>query len=177
MSKRGNVESATRTKILEAVSTVLTRYGYSRLNLSDVAAQAGISRPTLYKFFPSKEELLEAFGQYERQMVSEAMAAATAGLVGEQRLDAALRFMADFYHSQRLRRMVELEPDLVLLEMSRALPELRTLLEPFLEPFVSDPEVAATTVARIAMCHYLVPGYDDDRILDQLRRAAGLDSR
>ena len=34
--------------------------------LSEVAAEAGVSRPTLYRYFPSKEALLDAFGLYEQ---------------------------------------------------------------------------------------------------------------
>src|ERR1700739_587773 len=45
----------------------LCRHGYGKLNLSDVATQAGISRPTFYKFFSSKDELLSAFSQVELQ--------------------------------------------------------------------------------------------------------------
>jgi len=39
---------------------------------------------------------------------------------------------------------------------------------------VSNPEVVAMTLVRLAVCHYLVPGYDDHRLLDQLRAAAGV---
>jgi hypothetical protein len=27
---------------------------------------------------------------------------------------------------------------------------------------------------RLALCHYLVPGYDEDRLRDQLRAVAGV---
>ena len=35
-----------RERILRAAFKVLSRHGYGKFNLSDVAAQAGISRPT-----------------------------------------------------------------------------------------------------------------------------------
>jgi hypothetical protein len=38
---------------------------------------------------------------------------------------------------------------------------------------VPEPEVVATVLVRLAVCHYLVPGYDD-RLLEQLRAAAGV---
>jgi hypothetical protein len=31
----------------------------------------------------------------------------------------------------------------------------------------------AMALVRLSVCHYLVPGYDDDRLLDQLRTVAG----
>jgi TetR/AcrR family transcriptional regulator, repressor for uid operon len=39
---------------------------------------------------------------------------------------------------------------------------------------VADPHVVAQTLVRLSVCHYLIPGYDDDRMLDQLRAAAGV---
>ena len=54
----------TSDRILDATLAVLGRAGPRRLSLSDVASAAGVSRPTLYRWFPSKEALLEAFGAY-----------------------------------------------------------------------------------------------------------------
>jgi hypothetical protein len=39
---------------------------------------------------------------------------------------------------------------------------------------VRDPEVVAMALVRLSVCHYLVPGNDDERLLDQLRAAAGM---
>jgi len=58
--------------------------------------------------------------------------------------------------------------------MARALPELVELIAPMLEGQVSDPEAVAMALVRLSVCHYLVPSYDDDRLLDQLRVAAGV---
>ena len=62
----------TRERILEATLDVLARSGPRKLSLSDVAEAAGVSRPTLYRWFPSKEELLDAFGRYEQRKYDEA---------------------------------------------------------------------------------------------------------
>ena len=64
------VEDPMRDRILRATFKVLCRHGYGKFNLSDVAAQAGISRPTLYKSFSSKDELLAAFSQFELQLAA-----------------------------------------------------------------------------------------------------------
>ena len=58
MIEQADDDDPMRERILRATFKVLCRHGYGKLNLSDVAAQAGISRPTLYKFFSSKDELL-----------------------------------------------------------------------------------------------------------------------
>ena len=61
-------DTSTRQRILAATAEVLGRNGKTKLSLSDVATQAGVSRPTLYRWFASKEQLLSAFSAYERQI-------------------------------------------------------------------------------------------------------------
>jgi TetR/AcrR family transcriptional regulator, repressor for uid operon len=73
-----------------------------------------------------------------------------------------------------MRGLIEIEPRLVLDQMSRALPELVGLIVPMLDGQTFDPEAVATALVRLAVCHYLVPGYDGDRLLEQLRIVAGV---
>jgi AcrR family transcriptional regulator len=163
-----------RERILRSTFKVLCRHGYGKLNLSDVAAQAGISRPTFYKFFSSKDELLSAFSLFELQLLREDLDRAIAGRTGRKRVDALLRFLVDFYGSYQMRGLIEIEPGLVLGQMARAMPALVELVAPALAGQVADPEVVAMALVRLSVCHYLVPSYDDDQLLDQLRAAAGV---
>jgi TetR/AcrR family transcriptional regulator, repressor for uid operon len=163
-----------RERILQAAFKVLCRHGYGKLNLSDVAAQAGISRPTLYKSFSSKDELLAAFSVFELRLLRGELGQAVADRTGRERVEALLQFLVDFYGSYQMRGLVEIEPGLVLDQMARALPQLVSVIAPLLEGQVDDPETVATTLVRLSVSHYLVPGYDDGRLLDQLRSAAGV---
>ena len=61
------VDNSTRQRILAATAEVLGRNGMTKLSLSEVALQAGVSRPTLYRWFDSKRDLLDAFVVWERQ--------------------------------------------------------------------------------------------------------------
>jgi TetR/AcrR family transcriptional repressor of uid operon len=167
-------ETPMRQRILQATFKVLSRHGYGKFNLSDVATQAGISRPTLYKSFPSKDDLLSAFSQFEVQLLREDLHRAVDGRTGRRQLDALLQFLVDFYHSYAMRGLVEIEPGLVLAQMANTLPVLVELIAPLLAGHVSEPETVAMALVRLSVCHYLVPGYDDDRLLDQLRAAAGV---
>ena len=163
-----------RERILRATFKVLCRHGYGKLNLSDVAAAAGISRPTFYKFFSSKEELLSAFSLFELQLLREDLDRVIGDRTGRERVDALLRFLVDFYGSYQMRGLIEIEPGLVLGQLATALPALVELVAPALHGQVGDPEVVAMALVRLSVCHYLVPGYDDSRLLEQLRAAAGV---
>ena len=44
-------------EILKAALEIFTQYGYAATRLDDVAERAGISKGTIYLYFPSKEEL------------------------------------------------------------------------------------------------------------------------
>jgi AcrR family transcriptional regulator len=165
-------DPSTRQRILAATAEVLGRNGKTKLSLSEVAAQAGVSRPTLYRWFASKEELLSAFSQYERQIFDSGLAKATAGLKGVDRLDAALRFIVEYQHSYSGVRMVDVEPEHVIAQFSRVIPQMRDGLQRLLPG--PNAAVKAATVIRIAISHYIVRSDDADQFLAQLRHAVGI---
>lgn len=47
-----------RDLILDAVDTLLARYGFRKMTMDDVARQVGIGKGTIYLHFPGKEELI-----------------------------------------------------------------------------------------------------------------------
>jgi TetR/AcrR family transcriptional repressor of mexCD-oprJ operon len=53
----------TATAILDAAARVFSEQG-TAANLADVAAAAGVSRATLYRYYPSREALLRALGAH-----------------------------------------------------------------------------------------------------------------
>lgn len=53
-----------KTKVLEAALTVFMRYGVARTRMSDIAAQAGVARQTLYALFKNKDDILCAAIRY-----------------------------------------------------------------------------------------------------------------
>src|SRR5271156_3880191 len=151
MPDRAELDDPMRERILRATFKVLCRNGYGKLNLSEVAAQAGISRPTFYKFFSSKDDLLSAFSLFELDSLREDLDRAIGDRTGRRRVDALLQFLVDFYGSYQMR---------VLDQMARALPALVELVAPALAGQVSEPEVVAMALVRLSVCHYLAPGYD-----------------
>lgn len=168
-----NAGQSTRRRILAATFVVLARDGRRRLQLSDVAAEAKVSRPTLYRYFGSKDGLLEAFGRYEQDNFDAGIAAAMAGLSGPDRLDAALRFIVDFQSRYSLGSLAETEPEHVLHQMKRVLPIMRERVSRIIPGDHSD--IAAAAVVRIAVCHYVLGDDDGEMFLAELRHAAGLE--
>lgn len=166
------MESPTRQRILTATAEVLNRHGMTKLSLSEVAIEAGVSRPTLYRWFASKEELLDTFGVWEREMYDRGMSAAVAGRDGDEKLDAALRFIVEYQQSYPGVRMIDLEPGHVLGQMARVIPVMRERLVRLLPG--PNGVVAASAAIRIAVAHYVVPADDADDFLAQLRHAVGL---
>jgi len=170
-----DTEQSTRRRILAATFVVLARDGRRKLQLSDVAAEAQVSRPTLYRHFGSKEGLLEAFAHYEQDNFDAGIAAAIAGLSGADRLDAALRFVVDYQYSYSLGSLAETEPEHVLAQMKRVLPIMRDRIARLIPG--EDADVAAAAVVRIAVCHYMIGGGSPEQFLAELRHAAGLGAR
>lgn len=168
-------DTSTQQRILAATAEVLSRNGKRKLSLSDVAAQARVSRPTLYRWFASKEELLSAFSRYERQAFESGLRKATAGRKGVDKLDAALRFIVDYQHSYSGVRMVDIEPEHVIAQFSQVIPQMREGLQRLLPG--PNSAVKAAAVIRIAISHYIVRSDDADQFLSQLRHAVGITRR
>ena len=49
-----------RDQVIDAATAAFMRYGFRRVTMGDLAKEAGISRPTLYSVFASKEEVFNA---------------------------------------------------------------------------------------------------------------------
>lgn len=165
-------ETSTRDRILAATAEVLGRCGTTKLSISEVALLAGVSRPTLYRRFASKKDLLDAFLVWERSFYERAVTEAATGLPAAERLDAALRIIVEYQQSYPGLRMVDIEPAQVIQWLARVLPLMRDRLER-LVPGAGGADAAATAV-RVAISHYLVRSDDAEDFLAQLRFTMGV---
>ena len=83
--------------ILAAAQRTIRDHGSERFTLSAVAAEAGVSRPTLYRWFPTKSLLLGAVAAYEVEQFDIGLQAlADAHRDPTRRLDAALRYLVNY---------------------------------------------------------------------------------
>jgi AcrR family transcriptional regulator len=165
-------------RILETTGQLLARRGPRKLSYVAVAAAAGISRPTLYKYFPTKDDLLLAYAAHEKRRFVRGMATALNGLAGSTRLDRALRFVVEFQRDHPMRGLVATEPTFVLQQLEQDLETMRHPLIPLLKDVAEQTDSATATdlaelVVRTAASYFLIPG-DDAQLLRALRQIVGL---
>lgn len=60
----GENKDGRRQHVLDVALLIFARYGYRKASVEDVARAADISRPGLYLYFPSKQELFRAAVTY-----------------------------------------------------------------------------------------------------------------
>ena len=182
---RGSDHGDLADRILDAAQRLLFRTGARKLSLSDVATQAGVSRPTIYRYFVSKEDLIDAMGKRERRRFTTAMDKAMSGVVGVARLEAAVDVVATFLEAQPPGRLLDLEPGFAHDQMAAALPMLVEGLVAVLQccgregalAAAVDPRDLAGAIARTALSHYIFPEADRAAARRQIRAAAGLAAR
>jgi AcrR family transcriptional regulator len=75
-------------QILDAALSVFAEHGIDAAKLEEIAARAGVSKGTIYLYFPSKEEL---FKEVVRQRVGPAIANADSAILSEETAEGQLK--------------------------------------------------------------------------------------
>ena len=75
LAPRPGLREHVAAAIVEAAAAVFAERG-DTANMSDVAGAAGVARATVYRYFPSREALLEALGTAAVEEVGQGLAAA-----------------------------------------------------------------------------------------------------
>jgi AcrR family transcriptional regulator len=179
---------ASRDVILAATRQAIAERGPDKLTMSAVATAAGVSRPTLYRWFPTKDDLLAAISVYEEEQFDLGVRA----LVGAhrspaRRLDAFLAFAVNYVDGLIGPDPIGADPRFALQSLARSLPaQVQTLARllgdalqqvPAVRNGALTSEQAAELFLRVAISHYLVPHPDPDVLLANLRSFAGLPRR
>jgi AcrR family transcriptional regulator len=128
--------------ILEAAATVLAAEG-ERASMLDVAAAAGMGRATVYRYFPSRQALLDALAEVALQRAGEQLAAAgldrVSAVEGVARAIRALVAIGDYF--------VVLERERVRPDPERLEAEIGAPLRALLERGQADGEIRADVPA------------------------------
>jgi TetR/AcrR family transcriptional regulator len=99
--------------ILDTARTVFETYGVRRANIEDVAARAGVSRSTIYRRFPTKDDLFEHVVRREAELFFTTLDRATAGCNPQQAVVEAFALGVRLVQDSPLySRIVESEPEL-----------------------------------------------------------------
>ena len=167
----GGTGSQTATRILDATLATMADHGIARLSLEDVAKRAGLSRQTVYRYFPSKGVLLEATVLREEQVF---IANMTSAAERHKELEPALRaaIEAALRTGQAhalLNRLLATEPNslvaLVTTDRGPVLSAARQALEEILADWLPRAPkarlgMAADAVARLLVSYVMNPPAD-----------------
>ncbi len=180
--------TTSREAILAATRRAIIERGPEKLTLSAIAAAAGVSRPTLYRWFATKQELLVAISAYEEEQFDIGLRAVIeAHRSPARRLDAALHYVVTYLDGLMGPDPIGTDPQFALQSLARALPrQVEALVRLLGDAFQQVPAVrngdltsaqAAELFMRMAYSHYLVPHPEPEVLLANLRSFAGLSRR
>lgn len=168
--------SAVASRILTATIEAASIHGIGRLSLSDVAKRAGLSRPTVYKHFPSKDALVEAAVQREITVVLEAVLRETETVDDpKEALTVGLRTALLLAREHPLLdRVVRTEPERLVPLLATDDGRVLALLRPPIEEIISrklrtrDQVVVrrlADTLVRLVISYALNPPDDPPEVV------------
>ena len=155
--------------MLEATYACVARWGLAKTTVEDVARQGGVSRATVYRYFPGgRDELISAvvaveFDRFFTRLYEEVRSAATLEEVLERGLPFAHRAILDH---EVLQRMLQTEPELLLPTMTVESRHTTRLIAAFLVPYLDhhqlrpgvDVGLAADFLARMVLSYIAAPG-------------------
>jgi AcrR family transcriptional regulator len=179
--------SPTEERILTAALGLIGRRGVRRLGMREIAEAAGVSRGTLYRYFPSKDHVLAAAAAYDAQRFSEGLdAALSAALSPEERITAFMAYAFDFIRTHPCRPLFETESGFVLSYLLDHLPSLRAELVLRLgDALDAVPAVAAGSlgreqladvIVRLFASSWIIPETDDASLVQSVNRILQINS-
>jgi AcrR family transcriptional regulator len=110
------VRAGTRDRILDAAFQAVASFGLSRFTTLDVARRAGVSRQTVYRYFDSKDALVQALVAREEEAFLNGVRAAHArhGRLEDAMREAVLFCLRTAREHPLLGRLLASEPEILL---------------------------------------------------------------
>jgi AcrR family transcriptional regulator len=160
---------ATRERILAATFACVARWGLSKTTVEDAAREAGVSRATVYRYFPGgREELIDAVvsRQYQEffvRLYAEVHGADSLDEVLERGLAFARRAILEH---EVLQKVLETEPEVLLPKLTVEQNRTVALIAGFLVPYLTEVRLApgvevhdaADFLARMILSYISSPG-------------------
>ncbi|HXQ18039.1 MAG TPA: TetR/AcrR family transcriptional regulator [Acidimicrobiales bacterium] len=177
--------AAIRERILQATYDCVARWGLSKTTVEDAAREAGLSRATVYRYFPGgRQELINAvvgweYAAFFLRLYEQVRDAESLEEVIERGLMFAHRSIREH---EVLQRILLTEPDLLLPQLSVESAGTEKLIAAFLTPYLERHPLAAGVVvpeaadflARMVLSFIAAPGrwdLDDPTQVSRLVRA------
>ena len=166
----------TRDRILDGAAVAVARHGLAKLDMGDVSLTSGVSRGTLYRYFPGRDVLLAELAQREGLRFKERMLAAIAAAPpGPDSIRVALEHATRHVREHpALRRLIETDPAFVVRAIQREFPTIRgeigQVLGPILGRLALVRDGVATTgqlvdwTVRLMISAFLVPEVEPDEM-------------
>jgi AcrR family transcriptional regulator len=162
-------ESDTRQRILEATYACVARFGLSKTTVEDAARQAGLSRATLYRYFPGgRDELVDAVVSWQYLLFFGSLYEEVHGAASlEEVLERGLVFARQhLLEHEVLQKILQTEPDVLLPKLTVEANRTVGLISGFLVPYLHEhglPEgvavhEAANFLARMILSYISAPG-------------------
>ena len=173
--------SPTEERILVAALGLIGRRGVRRLGMQEMAEAAGVSRGTLYRYFPSKDHVLSAAADYDERRFRRGIDEVLASVQDPaQRIGAFMAYAFDFIRSHPARSLFETEPGFVIGFLLDHLPALHSqLVERLGDALDTVPAVAsgaldrgqlADVIVRLFASSWLIPESDDASLVHAVNR-------
>jgi TetR/AcrR family transcriptional regulator len=159
-------ESVVDRAILDTARKVFETYGVRRANIEDIAARAGVSRSTIYRRFPTKDDLFERVVRREGELFFATLDQATSGRNPRQAVIEAFALGVRLVQDSPLySRIVDSEPELFgLFSRSHVFP-IRQFADGIAHTLrrcgadMPEPDLAniADILLRVALCVIVFP--------------------
>jgi AcrR family transcriptional regulator len=170
----------TRDRILDGATDAIARHGLAKLEMQDVSVASGVSRGTLYRYFPSRQALLgELTAREALRFKQEMLDAIESAPSGSERLLVALRHAIRHVREHPvLQRLLETDPAFVLRALRAQFPELKADFHHLLAPLLADLELVrqgtvdadqlVDWVMRLMVSAFLLPPSHPDAMIEGL---------
>jgi AcrR family transcriptional regulator len=163
------VSANVRERLLQATYDCVARWGLAKTTMEDAARAAGVSRATVYRYFPGgRDELISAvvgweFARFFLRLYDEVHDAETLEEVMERGLVFAHNAILEH---EVLQRILQTEPEILLPRITVEANETHKLVAAFLLPYLAqhaeaegtDLDEAADFLARMVLSYISSPG-------------------
>lgn len=173
--------SDVRERLLQATYDCVARWGLAKTTVEDAARAAGVSRATVYRYFPGgRDELIGAvvgweFARFFLRLYDEVHESETLEEVMERGLVFAHNAILDH---EVLQRILQTEPEILVPRLTVEANETHTLIAAFLVPYLvrhgmaegAELSAAADFLARMVLSYIGSPGRWDLNDPEQVAR-------